>query len=275
MYTKELFITIDEKSKNNSIEFEDTCYKCHKPKSAIAGAHNVRNPERITSEKAGTHNVGNLERITPEATYRPHNINIVYSYSKLIYTSLELKNSSIELKGTGLNITGSTVGLIEKSVLNPKVIQNFKLTGYKVTGVGGDTSVLGSLIGTVNIGGARFEQVRFDVIDRITPDAKCILGLNILNHPSVQNMNLDVANNVTTFIQKYYRNILVPNKVKYTFKRYSKPAGMTSIKNIVQKNEVHTELFHQNLTGMEQFIIFPRPKHFYSDSNDMSEPTVL
>ena len=262
MYTMKIFITMDEKSKNNSIEFEGTCYKCHKTKSATTGAHNVRNPERITSEKAGTHNVGNLERITPEAKYRPHDINIVYSYSKLIYTSLELKNSSIEFKGTGLNITGSTVGLIEKSVLDPKVIQNLKSTGSKMTSVGSDASVS--------------EKVRGDVIGK-KPDMRYamghIVGVSIFNHASIQK-NLDVANNVTTFIQKYYRNILVPNKVKYTFDIYSKPAGMAAIKNIVQKNEGQTELYHQNLKGMEQFVINPRPEHLDSNSDNMPESMV-
>ena len=114
-------------------------------------------------------------------SYGPYSHTIVSSLPKLIYTNFELKNDSIEFKGTGLIDTGSTVGLIEKSVLDPKVIQSLKSTGYKVTGVGGDASVLGSLIGTVNIGGARFEQVRFDVIDRITPDVKCILGLNVVH----------------------------------------------------------------------------------------------
>ena len=202
-------------------------------------------------------------------SYGPYSHNIVSSLPKLIYTNFELKNDSIEFKGTGLIDTGSTVGLIEKSILNPKVIQNLKSTGHKVTGVGGDASVIGSLIGTVNIGGARFEKVRFDVIEKITPDVKCILGLNIFNHPSVQNMNLDVQNKTITFIQKGYRNKLVPNKVQYTFDQYSATTSSATVKSIVQKDELLSkslrekleflkserdiELYHENPEYLERF----------------------
>ena len=279
MYTNNLFLTMDKKSKNNSIEFEGTCHQCHKPNSdskilsAITGAHNVRNPERITSEKPGTHNVGNLERITPEATYRPHIINIVFSYPKLIYTSFELKNSSIEFKGTGLNNTGSTVGLIEKSVLDPNVIQNLKSTGSKITGVGSDASVS--------------EKVQRDVLEK-KPEIRYAMshtiGVSIFNHASIQILNLDVINNVTTFIQKYYRNILVPNKVIYTFIIYSELAGIATIKNIVQKNEVNMDLYHfavrlkndenGNIDWGHVRKIKPRPEHLDFDSDDESETIV-
>ena len=111
--------------------------------------------------------------------YGPYSLNIVSGLPKLIYTNFELKNDSIDFKGTGLIDTGSTVGLIAKELLDSKVVQSLKSTGNTVIGVGGDASVLGSIVGTVKIGGARFENVRFDVIDKITPDVKCILGLNI------------------------------------------------------------------------------------------------
>ena len=196
-------------------------------------------------------------------TYRPNIINIVLSYPKLIYTSFELKNSSIEFKGTGLNNTGSTVGLIEKSVLDPNVIQNLESTGSKITGVGSDASVS--------------EKVQRDVIEK-KPEIRYAMshtiGVSIFNHASIQILNLDVINNVTTFIQKYYRNILVPDKVIYTFIIFSELAGIATIKNIVQKNEVHTELLNQNPKRMEQFKVSPRPKHLDSDSDDMSEPIV-
>ena len=118
-------------------------------------------------------------------SYGPYSLNIVSCLPKLIYTNFELTNDSIEFKGTGLIDTGSTVGLIAQELLDSKEVKSLKPTGNTVIGVGGDASVLGTIIGTVNIGGARFENVRFDVIEKITPDVKCILGLNIFSHPSV------------------------------------------------------------------------------------------
>ena len=99
--------------------------------------------------------------------YGPYSLNIVRSHlPKLIYVDFELKNKTIEFKSRGLIDTGSTVCLLSKELLNPRTIQNLKSTGFTVTGVGGDTQVLGTIVGTVNIGGAKLENVRFDIVQK-------------------------------------------------------------------------------------------------------------
>ena len=138
-------------------------------------------------------------------SYRPYSVSIVKSsLPKLIYTDFELKNNSVIFKGRGLIDTGSTVCLISKELLSTSVTQSLKATGSTITGVGGDTKVIGTIVGNVNIGGAEFENVRFDVVNRITSEVKCILGLNIFSHPSVHNLNLDNKNQVITFILNPY-----------------------------------------------------------------------
>ena len=201
--------------------------------------------------------------------YGPYSLNIVSGLPKLIYTNFELKNDSIDFKGTGLIDTGSTVGLIAKELLDSKVVRSLKSTGNTVTGVGGDASVIGSIVGTVKIGGARFENVRFDVIEKITPDVKCILGLNIFCHPSIENLNIDVQSKEITFVQKGHSNVLVPNKVQYTFNIDSKHASDSTVKTIAYKDilskslrekleflksERNIELYHENPEYLGRFV---------------------
>ena len=94
--------------------------------------------------------------------------------------NLQVKNLKLNFSGVGTVDTASTFGLICSSLLDPETLSKIKPLGSRVSGVGGDQKILGTIVGTVRIGGATFSNVRFDVIPKITEYIFCLLGQDIL-----------------------------------------------------------------------------------------------
>ena len=141
-----------------------------------------------------------------------------------------------------------------------------KSTGYTVTGVGGDTQVIGTIVGTVNIGGAKFDGVRFDIVERITSEVKCILGLNIFSHPKVHNLNLDIKNQVITFVLKGDRDVLESKIVEYSFEKNGQRASVT-VKPIVNP----IEMLSKSLRDKLEYLKSEQNIELCNDNRDYTE----
>ena len=201
-------------------------------------------------------------------THEPK-IHTVAPLPPFLFLDFKLQNEMFNFKGVGLADTGSTFGLIEKNQLNKKQLKCLKQLGSKVTGVGGEVKIFGSIVGTVTLGGAKFENVRFDVVDRITDSVQCILGQGIFMHPSVRNFVVDHMNKNITFIQCSKNNgTTVKNKVEYY-----KPTYKPTIQNVATvnkdvdiknktlrekleylKREHKIDLYHENREYVEKFV---------------------
>ena len=99
--------------------------------------------------------------------------------------NLQVKDLKLNFSGVGTVDTASTFGLICSSLLDPETLSKIKPSGSRVQGVGGDQRVLGTIVGTVRIGGATFSNIRFDVVPKITDNIFCLLGQDILYHSSL------------------------------------------------------------------------------------------
>ena len=192
----------------------------------------------------------------------------VATLPSFMFMKFKLQNNFIDFNGVGLVDTGSNFGLIQKSLLKASDLQRIKPIGTKITGVGGDINVVGSIIGTVTLGDAIFDSVRFDVVDFITDSVQCILGMGIFMHPSVQNFCVDQPKETITFVQSDYRlNTVVKTEVKY-LKPLPKiqSVATTVLKDVDIKNkplrekleylkrEKQIEIYHENRDYVEQFV---------------------
>ena len=185
--------------------------------------------------------------------------------------NLQVKNLELNFSGIGTVDTASTYGLICSSLLDHGTLSKMRPIGSRVRGVGGDQRVLGSIIGKVRIGGATFDNIRFDVVNRITDDIFCLLGQNILYHPSLKTFTINKVNKMIEFIQSDCGKTRV-TAVKYVltddFKSEKSPTGATSaVKNVKNENlnslkdkleylqrEIGIPIYHENPVYVEQFV---------------------
>ena len=179
--------------------------------------------------------------------------------------NLQCKNIDLNHKGIGTIDTASTYGLIAKSELNCSDLCKLKPIGSKINGVGGNQKVLGSLLGTVKIGGATFSNIRFDVVDKITDNVFCLLGQDILYHPSLKTFTVDKVNEMIKFTQSDDGKTAV-NEVKYSLSNHCK--SLTSAESKGENLKTHSlreklellnretglEIYHENPEFVDRFV---------------------
>ena len=186
--------------------------------------------------------------------------------------NLQVKNLKLDLKGVGTVDTASTYGLICSSLLDDSLLSKIKPIGSRVRGVGGDQRVLGSIVGTVRIGGATFTNVRFDVVTKITDNIDCLLGQDILYHPSLRLFTVNKVDKNIVFTQSEGGKSRV-TAVKYMITdnmssekailagatsadKNVKNESLNSLRNKLERldRETGIQIYHENPVFVDQFV---------------------
>ena len=185
--------------------------------------------------------------------------------------NLQVKNLDVNFSGIGTVDTACTYGLICSSLLDRRILSKIKPMGSRVRGVGGDKRVLGTIIGKVNIGGATFDNIRFDVVNHITEDIFCLLGQNILYHPSLKKFTVNKVNKIIEFTQSDGGKTAVTT-VNYSLTKILSsgkfPTGATSaVKKVKNESlnslrdkleflerEIGIPIYHENPVFVERFV---------------------
>ena len=186
--------------------------------------------------------------------------------------NLQCKKLNLDYTGIGTVDTASTYGLICSELLDDNILSQIKPTGSQVNGVGGEQRILGSIFGTVCIGGATFPNIRFDVVTRITANIFCLLGQDILYHPSLKTFTVNKMLETITFTQTDSGKTRV-NEIQYSLTNQSKSekkvlTGTTSavlkgenLKNHslrdkleFLKRETGIDIYHENPEYVERMV---------------------
>ena len=186
--------------------------------------------------------------------------------------NLQVKSLNLNFDGAGTVDTASTYGLICSSILDDRILSKIKPIGSRVRGVGGDQRVLGTIVGTVRIGGATFSNVRFDVVTKITDNVFCLLGQDILYHPSLKLFTVNKVKQQIEFTQaEGGKTYVTAVNYKITDNLSSEKTiltGATSadlkVKNDYSNSlrdklellnrEVGIQIYHENPVFVDQFV---------------------
>ena len=116
-----------------------------------------------------------------------------------MYANVEIDARLFTLAGQCLLDTGSNVGLIDVKILPDSVVSKLTPLEQRVQGVGGGTTVRGSISGNIKLGTTTFSDVTFQVVDSITDDVKLIIGTGLFMHPSVLGFEVNVMAKTISF----------------------------------------------------------------------------
>ena len=123
---------------------------------------------RVNEEKDSSLTCGQSSPTSTIAvTHRAESI-----FPDFMYATVHISTDIFDLSGHALLDTGSNVGLIDVNLLPNSIVSRLTPMENKVQGVGGATTVRGTVSGTVRLGEAIFSNINFQIVDRITDDVQ-------------------------------------------------------------------------------------------------------
>ena len=108
-----------------------------------------------------------------------------------VFSKFRFESASFNLRSAGLLDTGSNVSLIDVNILPKRFATRLQPDSNPVKGIGGVTNVLGTVTGKCYIGDAEFPNVKFQVVEKLPPSARIIIGTNILLHKNISKLSIE------------------------------------------------------------------------------------